>query len=119
MFRNREIRQFALCFGVVALAGAIAGFMIHPAAEDRKAFRGDRPCPALWGTDRYQSGGGGGAFHTAERDHKDDTAHPGAERQAETGKRASGGFPCGYRASAPDAADQCRFDLVPSGTGTG
>ena len=32
MFRNREIRQFALCFGVVALAGAIAGFMIHPAA---------------------------------------------------------------------------------------
>lgn len=32
MFRNREIRQFGFCFGGAALAGAIAGFMIHPAA---------------------------------------------------------------------------------------
>lgn len=32
MFRNREIRWLCLGFGLTALAGTIAGFMIHPAA---------------------------------------------------------------------------------------
>ena len=32
MFRNKEIKQFTLLFGIATLIGAIAGFRIHPAA---------------------------------------------------------------------------------------
>ena len=102
MFRNREIRWFAVLFIFITVALAAAGFPIHPAAGilafvsaaafgaaffvfTRSRYKSiaqisEQIDLVLHNADHlFVSGSGRRTIHSAKRDHQDDRAYPGAE----------------------------------------